>query len=29
MAGGGVKAGHVYGTTDELAYAAVEGSVVY
>jgi len=27
MAGGGVKAGHVHGMTDELGYDAVEGSL--
>jgi len=27
MAGGGVKAGHIHGTTDELGYEAVDGKV--
>ncbi|WP_395737278.1 DUF1501 domain-containing protein [Prosthecobacter sp.] len=27
MAGGGVKAGHIHGATDELGYAAVDGRV--
>ena len=27
LAGGGVKAGHVHGATDEFGYAAVEGRV--
>ena len=27
LAGGGLKAGHVHGTTDEIGYAAVEGRV--
>jgi hypothetical protein len=27
MAGGGVRAGHIHGVTDELGYEAVDGKV--